>query len=207
MNEIRLIASRHSAFYSPLIATIAGGFLEKEGLTGTYQPVDAGTTAAAEVASGRMDVGQFAVAGSWWALEQGNQPAVANFAQINRFDGFIIAAREPDPDFSWSKLEGKRFLHVHGGQPEVMLRYGLHRKGIDLDELDDIDSPGGDEMMRQWLACSMSCLKPMRSPICSPACIRCRYLASSSRRFSAATTTCSSRRAGTTVTPSSSPRI
>ena len=97
-----------------------------------------------------MDVGQFAVAGSWFALARGQKPPVANFAQINRFDGFIIAARQPDTDFSWSKLKGKKFLHVHGGQPEVMLRYGLHRQGIDLAELDDIDSPGGDEMMRQW---------------------------------------------------------
>jgi NitT/TauT family transport system substrate-binding protein len=144
------MSSRHSAFYSPLIATIAGGFLEKEGLTGTYRTVDAGTLADAEVASGRVDVGQFAVAGSWFALSQGRKPAVANFAQINRFDGFIIAAREPDADFDWSKLRGGKFLHVHGGQPEVMLRYGLHRQGIDLGELDDIDSPGGDEMMRQW---------------------------------------------------------
>jgi NitT/TauT family transport system substrate-binding protein len=150
LTEIKLISSRHSAFYSPLIATIAGGFLEKEGLTGTYRPVGAGTWAGAEVSSGRMDVGQAAVAASWIALAQGQKPPVANFAQINRFDGFIIAARQPDAEFTWSKLKSGRFLHVHGGQPEAMLRYGLHRQGIDLDELDDIDSPGGDEMMRQW---------------------------------------------------------
>jgi len=150
LTEIKLISSRHSAFYSPLIATIAGGFLEKEGLTGSYQPVGAGTWAGAEVASGRMDVGQAAVAASWFALAQSQKPPVANFAQINRFDGFIIAARQPDADFDWAKLKSGRFLHVHGGQPEAMLRYGLHRQGINLDELNDIDSAGGDEMMRQW---------------------------------------------------------
>lgn len=145
-----MMAMRHSAFYSPLIATIAGGFLEKEGLTGTYRPVGAGAWTGAEVSAGRMDVGQAAVSASWIALAQGQKPPIANFAQINRFDGFIIAARQPDADFNWSKLKGKKFLHVHGGQPEAMLRYGLHRQGINLDELDDIDSPGGDEMMRQW---------------------------------------------------------
>ena len=150
MTEIQIIASRHSAFYSPLIATIAGGFLEKEGLTGRYRSVKAGISAGAEVASGRIDVGQFAVSGSWGALKRGHEPAVANFAQINRFDGFIIASREPAADFNWSKLRGRKFLYVHGGQPEAMLRYGLHRQGIDLDDLDGIDSPGGDEMMQQW---------------------------------------------------------
>jgi len=97
-----------------------------------------------------MDVGQAAVSGSWGSLDNGEKPVVANFAQINRYDGFIIAARQPDSDFSWSKLLGKKFLHVHGGQPEAMLRYGLHRQGINLDDIDDIDSPGGDEMMAQW---------------------------------------------------------
>ena len=144
------MASRHSAFYSPLICTIAGGFLEKEGLSGTYQPVGPGTSTGAEVAAGRVDVGQAAVSGSWNALEQGNRPLVANFAQINCRDGFIVAARAPDPDFTWSKLLRKKFLHVHGGQPEAMLRYGLHKQGINLDDIDHIESPGGETMMQQW---------------------------------------------------------
>ncbi len=152
METINLMASRHSAFYSPFISCIAGGFLEKEGLEGTYQVVAAGQRTGAEVASGRMDVGQSAVSASWGPLEQGNKPDVAHFAQINCYDGFIIAAREPDSSFQWSKLKGKRFMHVHGGQPQAMLRYGLFKEGIDLDELDSIESKGGEQMMKQWRA-------------------------------------------------------
>ena len=152
METINLMTSRHSAFYSPFISCSAGGFLEKERLEGTYQVVAPGQRTGAEVASGRMDVGQSAVSASWGPLEQGNKPDMAHFAQINRYDGFIIAAREPDSLFQWSKLKGKRLLHVHGGQPQAMLRYGLYKEGIDLSELDDIDSPGGEEMMRQWRA-------------------------------------------------------
>ncbi len=144
------MTSRHSAFYSPFICCIAGGFLEKEGLEGTYQVVGAGQRTGAEIASGRMDVGQSAVSASWTLLEKGDAPDVAQFAQINRYDGFIIAAREPDSAFQWSKLKGKRLLHVHGGQPEAMLRYGLHKEGIDLSELDTVESNGGEEIMRQW---------------------------------------------------------
>ena len=150
MEQINLIASRHSAFYSPLISCIAGGFLEKHGLEGTYRPAEPGENSAVVVAEGGADVGQSAVSGSWTALAQGKKPPVAQFAQINRFDGFIIAAREPDSSFTWEKLKGRQFLHVHGGQPEAMLRYGLHKEGINLDDLDDLDSPGGPEMMRQW---------------------------------------------------------
>jgi len=152
VKTINLMATRHSAFYSPFICCIAGGFLEKEGLDGHYHVMPAGTTTVAEVAAGRMDVGQSAVSNSWGALDKGDKPLVAHFAQINRYDGFIIAAREPDTSFKWSKLKGKKFLHVHGGQPEAMLRYALHKEGVDLSTLDRIKPSGGEQMMQQWLA-------------------------------------------------------
>jgi hypothetical protein len=38
MIENRITALRHSAFYSPLLATIAGGFLPEEGLEPVYRP-------------------------------------------------------------------------------------------------------------------------------------------------------------------------
>lgn len=108
MKTINLMASRHSAFYSPFICCIAGGFLDKAGLEGTYQVVRAGQRTGAEIAAGRMDVGQSAVSASWISLEKGDKPDVAQFAQINRYDGFIIAAREPDASFHWSKLKDRK---------------------------------------------------------------------------------------------------
>jgi NitT/TauT family transport system substrate-binding protein len=152
MKTINLMASRHSAFYSPFICCIAGGFLEREGLQGKYHVVGTGQRTGAEITSGHMDVGQSAVSAGWIRLEKGEKPDVAHFAQINRYDGFIIAAREPDASFQWSKLNGKKFLHVHGGQPEAMLRYALHKEGIDLNKLVRIESNGGEQMMHQWLS-------------------------------------------------------
>ncbi len=152
MKTINLMASRHSAFYSPFICCIAGGFLEKEGLEGKYRVVGPGQRTGAEIASGRMDVGQSAVSASWTQLENGKKPDMVHFGQINCYDGFIIAARQPDTSFRWSKLNGKKFLHVHGGQPEAMLRYALHREGVDLDDCKRIQSGGGEQMMQQWQA-------------------------------------------------------
>ena len=147
MTELRLVVSRHSAFYSPFISTIAGGFLEKEGLSGTYAVAPAGSTSPSEVATGRADVGQAAVSASWGPLDRGEVPPVRQFAQINRYDGFLIAARQPDPEFSWGKLLTGRFMYVHGAQPEAMLRYGLFRMGVNLDEVDGINKPTTPEMM------------------------------------------------------------
>ena len=44
--KLNIFASRHSAFYSPLIASISAGFLEKEGIEATYRVLAPGETAA-----------------------------------------------------------------------------------------------------------------------------------------------------------------
>ena len=150
MKDIKIMVFRHSAFYTPLIAAIAGGFLEKEGLAGNYSVLPPGASIIDEVASGRVDVAQAAVSLSWNDLEKGRKPVIAQFAQINTRDGFFIAAREPDNDFSWSKLKSGSFMHVHGGQPEVMLRYGARRMGLELDDVQRIGKPSIDEMMNAW---------------------------------------------------------
>jgi len=150
MTEIKIMASRHAAFYSPLIALVAKEFLEKEGLRGSYHVLPPGTSTSQEVVSNRMDVGQAAVSVSWGALEKGQKPSIAQFAQINTRDGFFIAAREPDRDFTWDKLKSGKFMYVHGGQPEAMLRYGAFKLGIDLDDVEGIDKSTTKDMMDSW---------------------------------------------------------
>jgi hypothetical protein len=38
MTLFRIMLNRHSAFYSPLLGTVAGGFLSEEGLDPHYGP-------------------------------------------------------------------------------------------------------------------------------------------------------------------------
>ncbi len=150
MKNLDIIVSRHSAFYSPLIACIAGDFLNSEGIEATYNIVKDGGNSAMEVASGKMHVAQAAVSASWGPLDKGEDLTFTHFAQINRFDGFFILGRENDNNFSWEKLNKSKFLYVHGGQPEAMLRYAAHKENFDLDQVKNIFSSGGDQMMRQW---------------------------------------------------------
>lgn len=147
MTEIRIVASRHSAFYSPLIAVVAGGFLEREGIEGRYLGVPAHANAIRSLAAHEAEVAQSAVSASWPLIEQGVAPPVLHFAQINQRDGFFIAARRASASFDWGNLREGSLMYVHGGQPRAMLRYALHRRGVDLAELQAIDAGGGEAMM------------------------------------------------------------
>lgn len=138
--ELRITALRHSAFYSPLLVTIASGLLEEQGFKPVYKPAGPGQSVSKMLESGEYHVSQSAVAASFAALNSGRQTELRHFAQINERDGFFIAARAAQTGFQWSDLVGKQVLVDHFFQPLAMLRYGLHRQGIDLADLRVIDA-------------------------------------------------------------------
>src|SRR5215813_11997593 len=105
-DEIRIQFTRFSAFYSPLIATIAGGFLRDEGFTQKHSIAPTGKSAIEGVVAGTVDVCQSAPSQGFTSLERGQTPPVVHFAQINEMDGFFLTARAPDPGFTWDRLRG-----------------------------------------------------------------------------------------------------
>ena len=146
MTAINIMALRHSAFYSPLLMCIAGGFLRDEGLTPSYALATPERSVPDSIRDGLCHVAQSAVATSFAALEQGGSVDIVHFAQINARDGFFIAAREPDPDFHWSKLQGRKVLVDHFFQPLAMLKYALNKQNVSFSALEVIDAGSVDQI-------------------------------------------------------------
>jgi len=59
-DDISIEFTRFSAFYSPLIATMAGGFLKEEGLKARYAVSSPGKSAIAGLLDGSVHVAQSA---------------------------------------------------------------------------------------------------------------------------------------------------
>jgi NitT/TauT family transport system substrate-binding protein len=144
-DEISIQFTRFSAFYSPLIATIAGGFLRDEGLTPRHSIAPLGKSAIEGVAAGTVHVCQSAPSQGFGPLEKGQTPPAVHFAQINEMDGFFLTGRAPDPGFAWDKLKGKRVLVDHGGQPLAMFKYACHKRGLDFAAIQAVNVPS-DQM-------------------------------------------------------------
>lgn len=148
MARVRIQFTLFSAFYSPLIATMAGGFLRDEGLEADWSVSPKGVPAVRTVAAGEADVCQSAPSQGFAAAQKGEPNAVLHFAQINETDGFFLTAREPEPDFSWKKLEGAEVLLFRGGQPLAMFRYACHKAGIDFAKLKVVNADDMDGAFR-----------------------------------------------------------
>jgi NitT/TauT family transport system substrate-binding protein len=151
-DEIRIEFTRFSAFYSPLIATMAGGFLKAEGLEPKHAVSAPGKTAIASLLDGSAHVVQSAPSQGFGPLEQGKPVPALHFAQINEKDGFFLTGRSPDPAFSWDKLKGKRVIVDHGGQPMAMFRYACFKRGLDLGAIQLVDAGSTDKMIAAFRA-------------------------------------------------------
>ena len=152
MAQINIMALRHSAFYSPLLMSISGGFLQDQGLEPHYEVATPSNPVTDAIRNGKAHLSQSAVATSFEALEQGEPCDVVHFAQINERDGFFIAGRKAEKDFDWNKLQGKEVLVDHFFQPMAMFRYALHKQGVDEKQIRIIDAGNVDAIDRAFRA-------------------------------------------------------
>lgn len=143
---IRIVASRHTAFYSPLISSMAGGFLEKHGLSYTYATLAPGETAAGMIREGRADVMQSAPSTNWAKMDKGETGFPLHFALINRRDGFFLTGQGAAGSFTWKDLEGSKLIADHGSQPLAMLRYAAHYNGVDWEKIDVVNAGTPEQM-------------------------------------------------------------
>ena len=146
MVPIRILFTRFSAFYSPLIAAIACGMLEEEGLQPEYRVETPAKSARAEIEDGTCHLAQSAVWSSWASLETGKASPIVHFAQLNRTDGFFLIGKEPDLDFTWNRLAGKRVLVDHGTQPLATFKYAAYRMDVATDAIEAVDLGGSEAM-------------------------------------------------------------
>ncbi|MFY0612103.1 MAG: ABC transporter substrate-binding protein [Hyphomicrobiaceae bacterium] len=142
MEKMHIQFTLFSAFYSPLISTMSGGFLKDEGIDASYSVAPPGVSAIKALESGEAQVIQSAPSQAFTSLGNGETPTAIHFAQINEMDGFFITAREADAAFDWKKLEGADVVMFGGGQPLAMFKYACHKAGIDFDKINAIN-PGG----------------------------------------------------------------
>jgi len=138
------MASRHSAFYSPLLSCIH--LLRNQGHQVDYRVLGPGQRSYALIRDGEVDIMQSAVSSNWNARERGIEPLPVHFAQINQRDGFFLVGRQSDPEFHWKKLEGRTLLADHGLQPLVMLKYAVRHNGADWKRIKVIDARAPEAM-------------------------------------------------------------
>lgn len=128
---VNLIEVVHSIFYAPQYVAINQGFFKEEGLDIELTTAQGSDKVMAALLSGTADIGLGGSEAPIYVYNQGQEDYVVNFAQLTQCDGSFLVGRQPEPDFTWEKLQGKTIIGGRpGGMPEMVLEYILEEHGL-----------------------------------------------------------------------------
>ena len=137
-HPLRLMETWRSIFYTPIYVSVAGGFLEREGLDvefSTCPPQFSHPLSALH--HDAADIVQSGIMRSIIASDWGAETVPLHFAKINSRDGFFILGRQPQDTFDWESLRGSRVIPVgFSPMPWASFQYALRRHGLEPSDLD-----------------------------------------------------------------------
>ena len=122
----------HSIFYAPQYAAIELGYFEEEGIDLTLVNGGGADKVMTALISGDAQIGFMGSEASIYVYQEGSQDYAVNFAQLTQRAGNFLVGREPEPDFSWENLRGKKVLGGRAaGMPQMVFEYILKKHGLD----------------------------------------------------------------------------
>ncbi len=135
---LRLMETWRSIFYTPIYVSVAGGFLEREGLDVTFStcPTQFSHPLSA-LHHDAADIVQSGIMRSIISSDWGAETVPLHFAKINARDGFFILGRQPQEVFDWESLRGAKVIPVgFSPMPWASFQYALRRHGLEPSDLD-----------------------------------------------------------------------
>ncbi len=155
-NSIRVIASRHSAFYTPLLLTVDLGSSDTNfmkslsaGFNCSYSVAENNQNVYEMIMNDEIDIAQSSVSGSW---NNKHSKDIIHFAEINKTDGFYLIRRDgiEDKEFEWEDIIGSKVLVDHSTQPNYMFKYACYKKDIGYSKIDAVDAGSPEEMIKAF---------------------------------------------------------
>jgi NitT/TauT family transport system substrate-binding protein len=132
IDTLRIVQRFHHLFYAPLAVLRHLDVLAQEGLH-----VEVITAATAAEPNDRLVDGtaDIALGGPIRTLElaEASTPRrLVSFIEVNSRNGFFLLARQPQPQFQWADLVGRRLiLFAEAPTPWLCLQHVLRRHGVD----------------------------------------------------------------------------
>jgi len=132
LNTVRVNEVTHSIFYAPFYAAINLGYFKEEGLEIELTNGGGSDKSMTALLTGDADIALLGPETAVYVANEGKENHAVIFAQLTQKDGSFLLGKEPDENFSWTKLKGKSIIGGRtGGMPEMMLEYVLKMNGLE----------------------------------------------------------------------------
>ncbi|MCI8454187.1 MAG: ABC transporter substrate-binding protein, partial [Lachnospiraceae bacterium] len=118
LTPVTLNEVAHSIFYAPQYAAIELGYFKDEGIELTLVNGAGADKVMTALISKEADIGFMGSEASIYAYAGKQDDYAINFAQLTQRAGNFLVGREPEADFQWENLAGKKVLGGRaGGMP------------------------------------------------------------------------------------------
>ncbi len=132
LTPVTLNEVAHSIFYAPQYAAIELGYFQEEGIDLTLVNGAGADKVMTALVSGDADIGFMGSEASIYTYANGSKDYAVNFAQLTQRAGNFLVSRNPESDFQWESLKGKKVIGGRkGGMPQLVFEYILKKHGID----------------------------------------------------------------------------
>ena len=151
---LRLMETWRSIFYTPIYVSVAGGFLEREGLDVEFSTCPSKFPhPLAALHHNAADIVQSGIMRSIIASDWGAETVPLHFAKINSRDGFFIVGKEPQQNFDWESMRGSKVIPVgFSPMPWASFQFALRRHGIEPSELDLMTGLSLDDAVSSFIS-------------------------------------------------------
>lgn len=132
LTKVTVSEVTHSIFYAPQYVAISQGFFEEEGLEIELVNGQGNDKVMTAVLSDQVDIGFSGSESTVYVYNEGREDYVQTFAQLTQRDGSFLVGREPDPDFTFDTLKGKKVIGGHkGGMVAMTFDWVLKKHGLE----------------------------------------------------------------------------
>jgi NitT/TauT family transport system substrate-binding protein len=132
MDTLRIIQRFHHLFYTPQFVVMHLGVLEQEDLRVELTTATSAAELNEQLLNGTADL---ALGGPIRTLELAEHQSpgrLISIIEVTSRDGFFLLAREPQPQFQWADMVGRRLiLFAEAPTPWLCLQHVLRRHGVD----------------------------------------------------------------------------
>ena len=152
--RLRLMETFRTVFYTPIYVTVAGGYLESEGLDVDFQTCPSQFPHPLSALNhGAADIVQSGIMRSIIASDWGAEVVPRHFAEINSRDGFFVIGRQPSEGFQWADFAGSTIIPVgFSPMPWASFQYALRNNGVALEGLSLMQGLGLNEAIEAFQA-------------------------------------------------------
>ena len=135
--QLRLMETFRTVFYTPIYVTVAGGYLETEGLDVSFETCPARFPhPLSALNNGAAHIVQSGIMRSIIAADWGGEVVPRHFAEINSRDGFFVLGKSDTANFQWNDFLDSTVIPVgFSPMPWASFQFALRNNGVALGSL------------------------------------------------------------------------